>query len=1189
MLKRIISSILAISMCSSLGIVSAIAEEAADNTVTVIDAVLSTGSKAQSLLSMDFDKDSPEFDDKPTKENSAKVDAKHGTSYSFPLGGAISQYKTLDEPITKGIVVIDYDMYLQESGCLTYLRLANSSFTGVNAANDPNMAETFGVNVAGQAGYYPSSTGWTLMALKKYPYAQWNDITVWIEIDAAKIYFSVNNEFIGETNVKPEEIYDLQTIIFSYDIRTGASGYLDNVNVLKVDRTAMNELAAKGVDVPAPLLATASVTAKVGETGNAVYEKNKSVPAIVSVTNKLNVAQNVTVKAEVKTRAGVGMYNKEFDVALEAEKTSDIELNLPPLTEYGYYDLYFDVYGKEDGELKCSDYCEYALVNLPPAGTRNPKMGMINHERHVRMGDSAVNLDFIDKAGFSSARSEISWDRYETSPGNYKLVPTYEQEIKDRAERNIDHLEILGYSNSAVTPEFPPISDDAIKVFGDFSLQLISDIKAARGDNNVQVEMWNEYNNSDGRFGTGATPETYAKLIKALYPRIKKAHPDVDAWAMGTIGVPVEWIERVLKAGAAYSFDGISVHPYSFTQAPENGGAIENVLRLKETVAKYRPDVRYRATEWGWTSNGRNGYPDRMHQASYFVRMGVLNERYDLFERIDWYTINDGGENLDHPEYNFGLLRGPEAKIPYGVKPSYLAAANFNNLMTDAKYIETYKWGDDVNANKFTLADGRTCIAAWKVNDGTQITAVNLGVNELTMMDMYGNETTLNATDGAFNISFNEVPVYLIGDFTTAEEKQKLFDIESETLEIPSGDASPFLLYQYGAVKGRIEVIGNDDITLKENNGFTGDVSRLVFESAGNDVKPNDEEGCFGAVTLNVYDADDKLVFTQPLDVSYVDKVKIDIKAKPHDTRESNWWQLIVSVTNRSMSEDIDVTFDISLPEQIKKNVGDLAMYVPANGSKQIKINIPDYMAKTKNVTVKANVNFSDGERVMFDEEYSLQSSVMVETPPVIDGKMDIGEWDESSAILPQEGQYVYLAGDSYGGSDDLSGTIYTAWDEEYFYMAAQVKDNVLSDDKATAVFYRGDGIQIAFAPYKGSGQISQLDFAQIAGKNRLTIERSPVAEMVGEVSEENFDFELGRNGDITTYEMRVPWSVIFPNGYRAEKNGELALTLLINDNDGSVREGYYEYGSGMGSGTPNSELYHSFYMLGKSLLEELK
>ncbi len=1190
MVKKIISSILALSLCTTVCPITGLAEVSDEaNNITVIDALNSFGDKAQNVLSMNFEKNSLEFENKATKENSKQVDAEHGTSYAFPTGGAVSQYKTLEEPIKKGIVLIDYDLYLSSSGCLTYARLANSAFTGVNVDNDPNMAETMGVNVAGQAGYYPSSTGWTLMALKKMPMGEWVDMSIWLELDAGKIYFSLNNEFIGEAGIKKEEIYDLQTIIFSYDNRTGSGGYLDNVNVVKIDRTIMSELNAMGVDVPDALLATASVSAKVGEKGNAVYEKNKSVPAVISVTNKLNIEQPVVLNVTAKSREGKKLFEDSVDIKLEPEKTSDIEITLPPLTEYGFYDLYFDVYGKDDNELKCSDFCEYALVNLPPEGTRNPKIGIINHERHVRMGDPTVNLEFIAKAGFSSARSEVSWDRYETEPGNYKLPAKYEQEMKDRAKYNIDHLEILGYSNYSVTPEFPPISKEAIKVFGDFSLNLIKDIKEVRGDGTIEVEMWNEYNNSDGRFGSGATPETYAKMINDLYPRIKAQYPDVKAWAMGTIGVPVDWIERVLKAGAANSFDGISVHPYSFTQAPENGGMIEKVLELKEVVAKYRQDVAYRGTEWGWTSNGRNGYPDRAHQAAYFVRMGILNEKYDLFERVDWYTINDGGENLDHPEYNFGLLRGPEAKIPYGVKPSYLAATNYNKLMTNAKYVESYEWGEDVDAHKFVLADGRTCIAAWKVNDGTQISAVNLGTDTLTMMDMYGNETTLNAMDNAFHISFNELPVYLIGDFTTAEEKDEMFALESSELEIPSGDASSYLFYQYSNTKGRIEIVGNDDISLKENPGFKGDVARLIFASEGKEVKENDEVGCFGNVRINVYDMSDKLVFTQELDVKYIDKVEIDIKAKPHDTKNSNWWQLIASVSNRSMSEDIDVVLDIALPEKISKNVGDLSMYVGANSSRQIKINIPDYMAKTKNISLKADVNFAGGEKVVFNKEYSLQSSVAVEKKPIIDGKLAAGEWDESSAILPSEGNYVYLAGDSYGGADDLSGTIYTAWDEEYFYMAAKVKDNVLSDDKATASFYRGDGIQIAFAPYRGSGQISQLDFAQIKGENRLTIERNPIAERIGEVNAEDFEFELGRENNITTYEMCVPWSVIFPNGYRAQKNGELALTLLINDNDGSVREGYYEYGSGMGSGTPNSELYHSFYMLGKSLFEELK
>ena len=65
------------------------------------------------------------------------------------------------------------------------------------------------------------------------------------------------------------------------------------------------------------------------------------------------------------------------------------------------------------------------------------------------------------------------------------------------------------------------------------------------------------------------------------------------------------------------------------------------------------------------------------------------------------------------------------------------------------------------------------------------------------------------------------------------------------------------------------------------------------------------------------------------------------------------------------------------------------------------------------------------------------------------------------------------------------------------------------------------------------------------------------IKEAIGEVDKDKFDFEMSRDGNTTTYEARIPWDVIFPNGYKAEKNGELAITLLINDNDGDQREGY--------------------------------
>ena len=66
----------------------------------------------------------------------------------------------------------------------------------------------------------------------------------------------------------------------------------------------------------------------------------------------------------------------------------------------------------------------------------------------------------------------------------------------------------------------------------------------------------------------------------------------------------------------------------------------------------------------------------------------------------------------------------------------------------------------------------------------------------------------------------------------------------------------------------------------------------------------------------------------------------------------------------------------------------------------------------------------------------------------------------------------------------------------------------------------------------------------------------------------------------VTTYEMRMPWSEIFYEGYKVDLNGTFRFSALINDNDGAGRRGWIEYMSGIGSPKNAS-------MFGKLILEK--
>lgn len=1143
-------------------------------------------SRVRTLIDMDFDKKDDYFENvTKSKDRQAYIDEKHGISYSYPGNGASIGYKKLSAPESKGIIFINFDFMRDEPG-LFYVRLLNSKWKANTAADDPNMTETFAASSTG-AGFYTNSTGWSVNAKKKVELHKWMNVTMWLDLDVGQIYYAFDNEYIGETSSKSSELSDFCGILFSQSSAT-SKVYIDNIKVAAIDRTYFDELSENGVTVPEKLMEKVTISAQIGNLGNAVYEKDKEIPAKISVFNKLSISQNLVIKTKAKTREGVDIVTNEFEKEVNPESTTEVNFNLPGMNKYGYSDLYIEIYSKEDNRLIAKDVYEYALVNIVPEGLRNQKVGVIDHARpaNARMGDPVINATFASKAGFATTRSEHDWSEYEGEKGVYRLSDMYKRLFEYKRSQNMGHLDILVYGNSLYGKDSPPSTPQSIEGYKNYAVAITGDLLKEVGGNELELELWNEYNNYGSWFNHDNQPASmYYELIKETYPAVKEKYPSVRMWGMSTIGVDSNWIKQVLDLGGGEYMDGISIHPYTFTLMPDIGDAINKTLKLKEIIKEYGYDDKtmpLRATEWGWPSAGVNGYLNEAEQASAFIRMMVLNDRYDLFEQVDWYTINDGGDQPEQ-EQSFGLIRFMNGKIPYGVKPSYLTACNYNKLMTNSVYEKNVQIGDDVQSYKYKLRDGRDCVVAWvKDPNGAETVSVDLGTESAILMDAYGNEQEIHSQNGVFTVAYTQMPQYLIGNFNKLERAEKIFGLNTQTLNIPIGESAEVQLYQFKGDKVRIEAEENSDVKVAEMSGFDGDVALIGFENI-----------CEGSgkdsVTIKAYNGD-KLVFVKNMPIKYIEPIEINVSVKPESYKNPEYWKIEFNLQNKCLKTDVKGKLKINTPEQIKQLVKDIDFEIKAGQTNKLTINVPDSILKTKVLSLNGEIILDSGEILPVQQDINLESCIYAEKQPVIDGKLDKGEWNEAAAIDLSRGTYVYLDGNQYGGAEDLTGRIYTAWDKDYFYLAADITDDVYAQDNMYGgVFWRSDGIQIAFAKYRGISAVSQFDIAKINGEDRITIERTPDASLMGELSKDKYVLKISNEGKSTIYEAKIPWSVIFPDGYTAEKNGELAITLLVNDNDGSVREGFLEFGSGMGWGGANTSQYNSFYMLGKSLIENLK
>ena len=198
----------------------------------------------------------------------------------------------------------------------------------------------------------------------------------------------------------------------------------------------------------------------------------------------------------------------------------------------------------------------------------------------------------IAKVGFQWVRITASWHRIQSQKnGSYDwqdiddaiaLAKKYNLKVLmqisgapewatgadklSTAEKNALNARKIWVASFAPLPQYD----------NDFSNFVSALVKRYAGQGVIDYEFWNEPGNPEFWHDTiqnpKPNPEHYTQLLKIAYTAAHNAHNDVNVMAGGmTVGVsnnstgyigPMEFLERMYKAGAKGYFDGVSHHPY---------------------------------------------------------------------------------------------------------------------------------------------------------------------------------------------------------------------------------------------------------------------------------------------------------------------------------------------------------------------------------------------------------------------------------------------------------------------------------------------------------------------------------------------------------------------------------------------------------------------------------------------------
>jgi hypothetical protein len=400
------------------------------------------------------------------------------------------------------------------------------------------------------------------------------------------------------------------------------------------------------------------------------------------------------------------------------------------------------------------------------------------------------NLSLMKQAGIVSFRDELGWRSLERVKGQLQMPPEYEHFISEAVRRGLEPMLILDYGNPFYDNGDKPLSAEAVEAFVRYSEFVVGHFRGKVR----HYEVWNEWDIGIG----GTTPgsaETYAKLLAAVYPRIKKADPSIIVYggAMTPGGIRNGWLERMLKAGALKSLDQVSIHTYNYSasgreRSPEAwAGWMREVQSL---ISKYADGKEYPlvVTEMGWpTQVDRRGTPPAV-SGDYLARMYLLGRTVPTLKGIWWYDFQDDGWQPKYNEDNFGIVR-PDLTP----KPGYFALADVSNVVGWGAYLGRIETKDpDIWALRFRTPDGKDVLAVWSVHedDGWQIVLRNTGklapvvmkevgggsVNRSWGARSWGDSRTVAAVPDELHLVVRGTPWLISGDLagvTISEVKKR--------------------------------------------------------------------------------------------------------------------------------------------------------------------------------------------------------------------------------------------------------------------------------------------------------------------------------------------------------------------------------------------------------------------------------
>ncbi|WP_154793442.1 hypothetical protein [Occultella kanbiaonis] len=832
-----------------------------------------------------------------------------------------------------------------------------------------------------------------------------------------------------------------------------------------------------------------------------------------------------------------------------AAPAADLEGTLPfGVTDPGWYTA--DVVGTTaDGTRYLVGTDLAVLEPLPADFVRDPRFGVATHYGQSWPLETAA---LVADAGFGLARDEAYWAGQETTPGQIvwqDKVVAYQDEFEDLG---LGHFRVLSYGNPLYFPDEAPTTPEGREAFARYAVATVAEL----GVEGNYFEVWNEWNWRDLDGPAAGSASQYVALLQVVHDAVKAEYP--DAVLVGPALAPMndwqDWFSEFADLGGLELIDAVSTHPYTHPNAPEGSSRFQGQYGALRTIMGEHghADMPLLLSEVGWPTAETAVGVDEATQARLMVR-GQLTAFADGAQNFTIYDFMDDGTDAGEVEHRFGIVRNTDdprgAWVP---KPAYVTSAVMNRMLAGLPFESSGDLGDD--AWDVVFSDGnRTVHAAWAT---VPTTAAFAATGPVTVTDAYGGAVELAPdSDGLVHVSLDEEPIYVEGAVTAASVSDAYrFDIEPEVAGTPATGHVVVDRTGRAGIELELEPVGGDSASASVGAGQSATVDVAYLPQSSGAERTYSVLARVDGVAVALLRTTGSP--TPALSITGVHGV------------DSDGQVLRLQVTNATPTAITLDGVDVAVGDE-RTRLGD-GESVPATGTVVLSVPIApteptDWTATV--LTITGTPATASGTLTPLGEPVAVPA-VGVD----VDGVAD-------PAVLELAAQEVGVeeapALPGWEGPADSSASIWLTHDDENLYLTLRAQDDVHAQPSTGGDIWQGDSVQIGLvAGAPGEDPVPQEIGVALTDAGEVVVHRWAPADVAGTPAGVTAAVVRDEGAATTTYEVAISWAEI-----GIDPAGRLlASTVVLNENDGSGREGWLSWGLGLAE-TKNVSLFNALVL----------